>query len=755
MDLDYITAIRDFSEKIYLLPLATINAQIEEFRKEVKVNAIECKKYQLLLMELIVYHKAFHIMDIQKIEEVYKKLMESPWEEDDQVFPFNLRLEFIPLLLMIYQDIDFLDRAVEIIEFTEELKKRHAKNKSVAFTLLKCKFGMTNLITYINDLSWEKFIKGWDQISEGYEWDQEEAEEIEFMRSSKILDYYSHFKNNSDERSKHLKKIMDYAVDKKRLKLSYDVMNLIIQSKATKPEESDHWMTMLEAMIDEELDDLPDKSGCIIVHQLNATKALQALEKPDKPQIILYSKKVLEFYKQEVVFQECIQVKNLRTYFLIAQYNPESLDMEKILKTKSHFENLSEMIGTEEEYKVPYYGFSNLILCKVLCRIVNIPFDGAQFVKMEKYYEGKKYSYLKLFWTQDSLPPEPILYSIEKCKKYAEELGLAELHPWNLTVKLHEFNKKFLTPSAEIIQSLKAPMYAFLDFLTERKEEYSFIESKIQNIYPSAFLVMFLSRDFERLANAAREYLAYVIENSKLPKAVASDIWKVTMFWAESGQGDLANEIGSKFFEYCKQKDKLGESYVLSLKFMFDTAKSMGRLDDCNNILQELEQETLRFYGEKSPEYIEFSVMRKAELYINFHHFDEAYEMISRMEKIAKEAYGNEDNDKTFLILYHMIIWEIHRKNFDNVHALIQKARKLSSLTTYYNQSLDKLEIMANKWLAEHNVIKDNLALKENANDDNTGLLDALTPNTLLKLGLYASAISVVVIGVAYYLKKK
>jgi hypothetical protein len=81
------------------------------------------------------------------------------------------------------------------------------------------------------------------------------------LRSSKILDYYSNFKNNNDEKSKHLKKIMDYAVEKKKLKLSYDVMNLIIQSKAAKPEESEQWMTMLEAMIDEELGDLPDKSG--------------------------------------------------------------------------------------------------------------------------------------------------------------------------------------------------------------------------------------------------------------------------------------------------------------------------------------------------------------------------------------------------------------------------------------------------------------------------------------------------------------
>jgi hypothetical protein len=755
MDLDYITEIRDFSEKIYLLPIATINAQIEEFRKEAQADATGCKQYQLLLMELIAYHKVFHITDIRKIEEVYKELMESPWEQDDQEFPFNLRLEFIPLLLMIYQNNDFLDRAVEIIEFTEELKKRHTKNKSVAFTLLKCKFEMTNLITYINDLSWENFIKGWDQIRKDYEWDQEEAEEIEFMRSSKILGYYSHFKNNSDERSKHLKKIIDYVVDKKRIKHSYDVMNFIIQSKIIKPEESEQWMTMLETMIDEELVDLPDKSGWLIVNQLNAIKTRQAFEKSDKPQIILYSKKVLEFFKQECVFQECIQGKNLKIYYLISHYNPESLDKEKILKIKSHFENLSKMVGTEEEYKVSYYGFNSLILFNVLCRIANIPFDGKQFVKMEKYYEGKKYSYLQLFWTRDQIPPEPILYSIEKCKKYADELGLAELHPWNLNIKLHEFNKKLLTPTAEIIESLKGPMYAFLDFLVERREEYSFIETKVQNIHSSAFLVMFLSKDFERLANAAREFLDYVIENSILPKPVINDISKVTRFLAESGQGDLASEIGSKFFEYCKQKDRSGESYVLTLKFMFDTAKSMGRFDSCNNILQELEQETLRFYGEKSPEYIEFSVLRKAEIYINFNRLDEAYEIISRMEEIAKELYGNEDNEKSFLILCHMIIWEISRRNFENVHDLIQKARKLSCLTTQYNQALDKLEIITNKLLEEHNVIKGDLEPKENADDDNTCLLNALKPNTPLKLSIYASVISIIVIGVTYYLKKK
>jgi hypothetical protein len=269
--------------------------------------------------------------------------------------------------------------------------------------------------------------------------------------------------------------------------------------------------------------------------------------------------------------------------------------------------------------------------------MVNISFDDENFVKLEKYYQGKRYSYLKLFSTQDSIPPQPILYSIKKCKKYAEELGLNELHPWNLTIKLHEFEEKFLAPTAEILELLKEPMYAFLDFLVSHKKEYSFIESKVENIYPSAFLVMFLSRDFERLANAAREYLDNVIENSRLPKAVANTILQVTMLLVDSSQHDLATEIASKFSEYSKEKDKFGESFVISLKIMFDNAKRMRRLEECNNLLPELEQETLRFYGEKSPKYIDFILMCKAGIYMNSNKIDEAYEMILRMEEIAKE----------------------------------------------------------------------------------------------------------------------
>jgi hypothetical protein len=121
----------------------------------------------------------------------------------------------------------------------------------------------------------------------------------------------------------------------------------------------------------------------------------------------------------------------------VSALDPNSIDQEKLFEIKKHFERTSDMIETDEEYKMFFYGFNNLMSLSQLFQIFNIILSHDLFLKLEKYLDGKKYSYLKTFASQETVP-ECISFSIDKSSRYLKELGGIELHPWSLSLKFQE-----------------------------------------------------------------------------------------------------------------------------------------------------------------------------------------------------------------------------------------------------------------------------------------------------------------------------
>ena len=87
--------IKGYREKAFTLEADELSKDVERFRKEAEDDTTGVKKYEFILLNLIIFNSIAWEFDIKETEDTYQRLVEEPWKDDEDDFPFEVKIEIL------------------------------------------------------------------------------------------------------------------------------------------------------------------------------------------------------------------------------------------------------------------------------------------------------------------------------------------------------------------------------------------------------------------------------------------------------------------------------------------------------------------------------------------------------------------------------------------------------------------------------------------------------------------------------------
>jgi hypothetical protein len=119
MELGDLSHIINAEERMFSHSCKEVEEWITQLKKAADEDAVGNKKYELLLVEMIAFISIYRDIDVKRIEDVYYRIIEQEWQDEDHDLPFDLKVEYVVWLFTIYQDINYMERAIKILEFSK------------------------------------------------------------------------------------------------------------------------------------------------------------------------------------------------------------------------------------------------------------------------------------------------------------------------------------------------------------------------------------------------------------------------------------------------------------------------------------------------------------------------------------------------------------------------------------------------------------------------------------------------------------
>lgn len=140
---------------------------------------------------MVLYLTKYINVEPKQFEDIYVRLVEADWKDDEPGFPLTYKLEFLSLLAIIFNDNGFYTRSEAIIEI---LRKVYESRKDDALAAMK--YAITYLSRAFDIWSYyaetpQEYFKVVDEIVAQDLFTEDQLTEIEFKKNRIMCDYCS------------------------------------------------------------------------------------------------------------------------------------------------------------------------------------------------------------------------------------------------------------------------------------------------------------------------------------------------------------------------------------------------------------------------------------------------------------------------------------------------------------------------------------------------------------------------------------
>ena len=90
-----IELIKSYRDKCFTLTAEELSIEVEKFKKQVEEDTTGVKKYEYLLLSLIINDAIYLEYNVRDVEDAYQRLVEQPWVDNEDDFPFEIKIELL------------------------------------------------------------------------------------------------------------------------------------------------------------------------------------------------------------------------------------------------------------------------------------------------------------------------------------------------------------------------------------------------------------------------------------------------------------------------------------------------------------------------------------------------------------------------------------------------------------------------------------------------------------------------------------
>jgi len=192
-----IEKIKSTREKCFHTTQEELKSWVQEFKNACEDDYAGGKKFELLLVQLIIHEAIFQPVDFKLLESVYQRLVEEQWPEDEEAdFPLKLKVEFLLEFHALFVDLGHLTRAQNIVDIIEKVALKHPDDSDIGYVYVKILYNVPLDILMLKNPDIKYHFEKIQEIIKNYKFDDKQLKELEFLQIKCYADLYSNTNPN-------------------------------------------------------------------------------------------------------------------------------------------------------------------------------------------------------------------------------------------------------------------------------------------------------------------------------------------------------------------------------------------------------------------------------------------------------------------------------------------------------------------------------------------------------------------------------
>ena len=209
-------------------------------------------------MRLKVYEAIYRSINVKDLEDIYQRLVEQPWESDDEEsFPLVYKVEIMNEMFLNFDDFGHISRSQKILSKFEDLVEKYPEDSNIGMLYIDCLLSQGVEMSIFSNPNIDDYIDKVTKIEQKYNFSQEILEYNEFKKNKVLADYYSSHKN--DKGFSYIENMIKYAMKVKKIYIINCTQDQIMGYGMKYVDEFEPKVLMLESLVDSLLEGQKDK----------------------------------------------------------------------------------------------------------------------------------------------------------------------------------------------------------------------------------------------------------------------------------------------------------------------------------------------------------------------------------------------------------------------------------------------------------------------------------------------------------------
>lgn len=524
---------------------------IAEYRKAAEDDETGTKKLEYLLVQMYVYDAIYRDINFRELEDIYQRLVVTPCPKDDEEeFPLILKVDFLLLMFINFDDMGHHSRAKRILKVLEGLVERHPEDPNIGKVYIECLLTETIDFITMKEPNVDSLIDYIDELLPRYNFDQETLDYIEFKKNKVHSDFYT--THNIKENEKYLQSMVKYAEKTKdiyTINVTLDQMmgggiKYLVQCELT--------LAKLESLLESILHGKENKEKNMWNLHTSLLKLGLASKKEDKKAAVEIGTKLLEFWNNAQLEKYCLLNFKILITLLVFANDPEAIDQAEVFKMKKDYGNIEKYLNSEDSYIVNYTGIGLYGTLAQVFQALGIYLDPNIPSKYEKFLAGDRETYVKFISSLESCLDISLKAAVNKSLEYLDEMDVHKLHPMKLTLELQLIMVNFMSQDQVSFSVGNQKLREYIEYLNQYRDKYDFIGQRLLWGYQALIPITLNMNDINAYLKYAPDFIKLGIEHCENKDSIIDAF--TTLINVYMSQQDLKNAMKTAidYYKYTK-----------------------------------------------------------------------------------------------------------------------------------------------------------------------------------------------------------